>query len=47
MGYIHCKMGKIPVFSVKTDSKKSNKKPRLQAVVGLIPRFSIPAGDGT
>ena len=47
VGYIHFKMRKTPAFSVKTDSKKSNKKPRFQAIVGLIPRFSIPAGDGT
>ena len=44
VGYIHCKMGKSPAFSVKTDSKKAIKKPRFQAVVGLIPRFLNSCG---
>lgn len=31
VGYIHCKMRKNPAFSVKTDSKKSNKKTQVSS----------------
>ena len=44
VGYIHCKIRKNPAFSIKTDFKKSNKKPRFQAVIGLIPRFFNSCG---
>ena len=44
VGYIHCKIRKNPAFSIKTNSKKSNKKPRFQAVIGLIPRFFNSCG---